>query len=311
MISASIGRFVISHKIIITALLFTCCLAQSAGAENRVLSIQSTTITPYEDALKGFQSTCSAPVDRFILSGMKGKDIVQEIRKASPSVILSIGMDALEKVKGIEDIPVVYMMTPGFKTIQESGKGTNFTGVRMNIAQEEQISIFLKAVPSIKTIGMIYNPDKTRYLAQRAVDACKKAGVNLIAKEVSDPRESPPAIKSMEGKIDGFWMLPDSSLFTSETIEYLFLFSIGNRVPILTFSEIYLDSGVLVSVGVDSFDMGAQAGSIAKEILAGKPPSSIPSVDAKKEVVSINVKTAEKLGIHIDEKLFSGAKFLK
>jgi putative tryptophan/tyrosine transport system substrate-binding protein len=311
MISVSIGRFVLRHKLILTSLLLACCLTPAVGAENRVLSIQSTTITPYEEALKGFQSTCSVPVDRFILSEMKGRDIVQEIKKASPSVILSIGMDALEKVKGIEDVPVVFMMTPGPKTIPESGKGMNFTGVRMNIAQEEQISLFLKAVPSIKAIGMIYNPDKTGYFAQRAIDACKKAGINLIAKEVSDPRESPPAIKAMEGEIDGFWMLPDSSLFTSETIEYLFLFSIGNRVPILTFSEIYLESGALISVGVDSFDMGAQAGSMAKEILAGKPPSSIPSVDAKKEVVSINAKTSEKLGIHIDEKLFSGARFIK
>jgi putative tryptophan/tyrosine transport system substrate-binding protein len=311
MISALIGRFVISHKLILTALLLAGWLAPAAGAENRVLSMQSTTITPYEEALKGFQSTCSAPIDRFILSEMKDKDILQETRKASPSMILAIGLDALEKVKGIEDIPVVYMMTPGPRTIPESGKGMNFTGVRMNIAQEEQISIFLRAVPSLKTIGIIYNPNKTKFIAQRAVDACKKAGVNLIAKEVSDPRESPPAIKAMEGKIDGFWMLPDSSIFTSETIEYLFLFSIGNRVPILTFSEIYLESGALMSVGVDSFDMGAQAGRMAKEILAGKPPSSIPPVDAKKEVVSINAKTAEKLGINIDEKLFSGARFIK
>jgi putative tryptophan/tyrosine transport system substrate-binding protein len=242
---------------------------------------------------------------------MKGKDVVRETRKASPSIILSIGMDALEKVKKIEDIPVIYIMTPGPRTIPESGKGMNFTGVRMNIAQEEQISIFLKAVPAIKTIGVIYNPDKTRQLAQRAIDACKKAGINLIAKELSDPRESPPAIKSMEGKVDGFWMLPDSSIFTAETIEYLFLFSIVNRVPILTFSEIYLESGALMSVGVDSFDMGAQAGRIANEILAGKPLSSYPPVDAKKEVISINTKTAEKLGIHIDEELFNGARFIK
>lgn len=311
MISASTGRFATGCKIILAALLITGFFAPHVGAENRVLSIQSSAISPYQDALKGFQSMCSAPIDRFILSEMKGKDIVHEIRKLSPSLILSVGMDALEKLRGIEDIPVVFIMTPGPRTIPESGKGMNFTGVRMNIAQEEQISIFLKAVPSIKTIGVIYNPDKARFFAQRVIDACKKAGVNLIAKEVSDPRESPPAIKSMEGKIDGFWMLPDSSIFTSETIEYLFLFSIGNRVPILTFSEIYLESGALISVGVDSFDMGAQAGRMANEILAGKPPSSVPSVDAKKEVISINAKTAEKLGIHIDERLFSGARFIK
>jgi putative tryptophan/tyrosine transport system substrate-binding protein len=311
MINASIDRLVKSYQFILIAFFLTGCFVPSVSAENKVLSIQSTTITPYEEAVKGFQSICNIQIERFVLSEMKGKDIIQEIRKDKPSVILAIGMDALEKVKGIDDIPVVFLMVTSPKTPPEPGKGANFTGVRMNVAQEDQLSIFLKADPIIKNIGMIYNPEKTGYLAQRAVEACKKAGVNLIAREIHDPKESPPAIKAMEGKIDGFWMLPDSSVFTSETIEYLFLFSIGNRIPILTFSEVYLESGALISVGVDSFDMGAQAGGIASEILAGKSLSSFPPVDARKEVISINMKVSEKLGIHINEKLFTDAKFFK
>jgi putative tryptophan/tyrosine transport system substrate-binding protein len=311
MICASIDRLVKSYQFILIAFFLAGCFVHSVSAENRLLSIQSTTITPYEEAVKGFQSICNVPIDRFVLSEMKGKDIIHEIRKNKPSIILAIGMDALEKVKVIENIPVVFVMITSPKTAPEPGKGFNFTGVRMNISQEGQLASFLKAAPSIKSIGMIYNPEKTGDLAQSAADACKKAGINLIAKEIHDPKESPPAIKAMEGKVDGFWMLPDSSVFTSETIEYLFLFSIGNKIPILTFSEVYLESGALISVGVDSFDMGAQAGGIASEILAGKSASSIMPVDARKEVISINMKVSEKLGIHINEKLFAGAKFFK
>jgi putative tryptophan/tyrosine transport system substrate-binding protein len=296
-------------QFIITALLITICLVPYSNAENKVLSVQSSSIKPYEDAITGFQSKCNLPIDRFVISEMNDKDIVQEIRKVGPSVILCLGMDALEKIKGINDIPVVYIMIPNSQAI--SLKGINFTGVRMNIAQEEQLFVFLKAVPSIKSIGLVYNPENTGYLAQRAIDACTKAGIKLIVKETHDPRETPRAIKAMVGKIDGFWMLPDSSVFTSVTTEYLFLFSIGNSVPVLTFSEIYLRSGALISIGVDPFDMGSQAGEMAQKILSGKPASSISPVDARKEVISINGKVSEKLGIHIDEKFFEGSKFLK
>jgi putative tryptophan/tyrosine transport system substrate-binding protein len=296
-------------QFIITALLFTICLVPCSNAENKVLSIQSTNIKPYEEAITGFQSTCNLPIDRFVISEMNGKDILREIRKARPSVILCLGMDALEEVKGINDIPVVYVMIPNSQAV--SLKGGNFTGVRMNIAQEEQLSVFLKTVPSIKSIGLVYNPENTGYLAQRAIEACAKAGINLIVQETHDPRETPRAIKTMAGKIDGFWMLPDSGVFTSETTDYLFLFSIGNRVPILTFSEIYVKSGALISIGVDAFSMGSQAGELAQKILSGKPASSIPPVDAQKKVISINGKVSEKLGIHIDEKSFEGSNLLK
>jgi putative tryptophan/tyrosine transport system substrate-binding protein len=305
---ASIDRFVKSCMILLMVVFLSGFLVPCVLAEKKVLTVQSSNITPYEDALKGFQSTFGLPFDRFVLSEMKGRDVVQIIRSVNPSIIISIGMDALEKVKGIEDIPIIYVMVTNTQSVY--GKG-NFTGIRMSVAQEEQLAFFLKAIPSIKNIGLLYNSDKTGYMAQKASEACKKAGINIISKEVHDPKECPAAIKSMAGKIDGFWMLPDSSVFTPETLEYLFLFSIGNKVPILTFSEIYLESGALVSVGVDPFDMGAQAGLAANEILEGKPVSSLAPVDARKEIISVNIKAAEKLGIHIDERSLNGARLLK
>jgi putative tryptophan/tyrosine transport system substrate-binding protein len=298
-----------NNILILTSLLVFFFNVSSVTAGDRILSIQSIDITPYQEALKGFQSVCSTDIERFIISEMKEKDIIKEIRKKNPSIILSIGMDALEKIKDINDIPVIYLMVPNPKPVSE--KTVNLTGVRMNIRQEDQISSFLKAVPSMKTIGLLYNPDRTGYLAQRAIDACKKAGVTPIGKEIRTSRDTPSAIKGLEGRIDGFWMLPDVTVFTSEGLEYLFLFSMKNKVPILTFSEVYLESGAMISIGVDSFDMGVQAGEMALEILSGRSVFEIQPADARKEVIMINLKVSGKLGIPIDEALFAKAKFFR
>jgi len=298
-----------NNILILTSLLIFFFNVSSVTAGDRILSIQSIDITPYQEALKGFQSVCSTDIERFIISEMKEKDIIKEIRKKNPSIILSIGMDALEKIKDINDIPVIYLMVPNPQPI--SDKAVNLTGVRMNIRQEDQISSFLKAVPSMKTIGLLYNPDRTGYLAQRAIDACKKAGVTPIGKEIRTSRDTPSAIKGLEGRIDGFWMLPDVTVFTSEGLEYLFLFSMKTKVPILTFSEVYLESGAMISIGVDSFDMGVQAGEMALEILSGRSVSDIQPADARKEVIMINLKVSGKLGIPIEEALFAKAKFLR
>jgi putative tryptophan/tyrosine transport system substrate-binding protein len=308
-LNRSICWFVKNTAVILFALLVSICLIPGVKAEDKILSIQSSTITPYEEAIRGFQSKCGVSIDRFIISEMKDKDIAKEIRKASPSIILAVGMDAIEKTKEIHDTPVVFMMMPN--TPSAVANAANFTGVRMNIPQEMQLLTFLKAFPEMKSIGLLYDPSRSGFIAEKAIAVCKKEGINVISKEIHSPRETPAAINEMKGRVDGFWMLPDPGVYTSETIEYLFLFSIGNRVPILTFSEMYLESGALISIGVDPFDMGSQAGEMALDLLTGKPVSAIPPVDARKEVVSINMKVSQKFGISIDEKLFIGAKFLK
>jgi len=297
------------HLFILTTLVFFFFTPAIVSAGERIISLQSINIPPYQEAIKGFQSVWDTDIERFVISESKEGDIVKEIMEREPAIILAIGMDALEKIKDIEDIPVIYLMIPNPDALTQ--KNRNITGVKMNIKQEDQVSLFLKAVPSMKNIGLLYTHEKTGHLAQRAVEACENAGINLIAKEIRSPRDVPSEIKGMEGRIDGFWMLPDVTVFSSEGIKYLFLFSMKNKVPILTFSEIHLESGALISIGMDPFDMGAQAGEMAQQMLKGKSVSDMPPVDARKALVSVNMKIAGKLGITIDTNLLPGAVFLK
>ena len=44
--------------------------------------------------------------------------------------------------------------------------------------------------------------------------------------------------------------------------EFPFLFFLENKIPILTFAEKYVEIGALISIGIDVFDMGRQAGEI-------------------------------------------------
>jgi putative ABC transport system substrate-binding protein len=114
----------------------------------------------------------------------------------------------------------------------------------------------------------------------------------------------------MKGKIDAFWMLPDLTAITPETVEYLLLFSLENTIPILTFAEKYVELGALMSVGIDAFDIGTQAGEMAENILSGRDVKNIQRVDARKAVISINLKVARKLGITIDEKVIRKARII-
>jgi len=101
----------------------------------------------------------------------------------------------------------------------------------------------------------------------------------------------------MKDTIDVFWMLPDLTVITPETVEFLLLFSFENKIPLFTFSEKYVEMGAFLSMDIDAFDMGRQAGEMASEILAGEDVKKIEQTYARKAIVSTNLLIARKLGI--------------
>ncbi len=279
-----------------------------AEARQEIVVIQSIKVKPYEEAIEGFKSVCNAKIKRLVVSELEGANVEKRINEIRPDMVLAVGMEALSRVKRIKNIPVVYLMVLNAQSILS---GENITGVSINISQEKQLTTLSKVLPDIKNIGLLYNPDGTGYLAKKAQAAAKKIGIKLIAKEVYNAREVPSLIMNMKGKIDLFWMLPDLTVITPETVEFLFLFSLENRIPILTFSEKYVELGALMSIGIDPFDIGSQAGEMANKILSGRDVKSVQRVDARKAVVSINLKVAKKLGITIDEKIIENARIIE
>jgi len=302
--SAVIKRFFIIVSLLIP---FIPCHALSE-ARQEIVAVQGMRVAPYEEAIKGFKSLCDATITRLVISELKGADVVEKIHEIRPDLVLAIGMGALSRVKAIHDIPVVYLMILDPRSILSGGR--NITGVSMNIPQERQLRTLSKALPDIKTIGLLYDPERTGYLAKGARNAAREIGLKLVANEVHRSREVPPLIEDMRGKIDVFWMLPDLTVITPETVEFLLLFSLENKIPILSFSEKYVELGALMSIGIDTFDMGCQAGDMAKAILSGRDVTNVQQVDARKAVMWINLKVARKLGITIDEKIIRKARVI-
>ena len=292
--------------IIILFSLSALMVAVTYGQE--VVAVQSARLSPYEEALKGFQSTCRANVTRIIISEQERNDVIKKIYEIDPDIIIAIGMDALTRVKSIRDISIIYLMVLDPQSILSGEE--NITGVSMNIPQERQLTTLAKALPGIKNVGLVYDPTMTGHLVERAREAAARIGLNLIAKEINHPGEAPSAIRSLEGKIDVLWMLPDKTVITDETVEFMLLFSIENMTPVFTFSDKYLESGALMSISVDPFDMGSQAGEMAKGLTSEKGAEGAGEMEARKGVITVNMKTARKLGITIDEKIIAGANII-
>jgi putative ABC transport system substrate-binding protein len=301
-----IFKFMIT-KIFTFFLIFVSCYG-SAEAGQRILVIQSLRVAPYEEALAGFKSACDAEIMQVVLSNQDKINPFQIIQADKPELILAIGMDALTKIKEIEDIPIVYMMVLNPQAITFGEK--NISGISMTLSPEKQITTLLEVLPAAKRVGTLYNPDRTGNFIKGAVTAANNMGISLLTEKVQNTKELPSALKNIQKKIDAFWMIPDITVYSPETIEFLLLFFLENQKPIIAFSEKYVELGAVMSISVDPLDIGKQAGEMAKAILSNGGKRDIQRIDARKEVIAINRKIAKKLGITIDEKVLAKAKLL-
>jgi len=292
-------------RFIIIGLLASCTLEigslGNAEGSEKVLVLQSVMIPPYEAVVQGFRSVCcNEPIERLAVHEQEPSDLLKHVRNSRPSLILAIGLEALRKAQDVKEIPVVYCMVLTSPS-HPLGNGINITGVSMNVPQEKQLGMFIDALPEVKRIGIVYSAGHTGRFAESACMAAKGKNITVVRKEVESSKEVAPAMEAMKGSIDAFWMLPDMTLINEVTVEYMLSFSMENHIPLLTFSNMYVEQGALMSIGVDTEDIGAQAGEMAKKILSGSAVKNVPPVEARKAVSHINLTVAKKLGVTLEK----------
>lgn len=272
----------------------------SNGYARELVVIKTSDIKPYNEVLKGFKSACNFDMKKLEPRELKSPEALRDINRKKPALILSIGLNALIMAKRIKDVPVVYAMVSNPQAVLSGEK--DITGVSMNIPAKVQLEAFLKFVPDTRKIGIIYNPENTANLFNEARTAANKFGVSVISKKVLDSKGVPAAINSMPGKIDSFWLLPDTTVVTPASIDYLLLFSYENKIPVLAFSDKYVEKGFFMSLNMDAQDIGIQTCEMVEKILNGTGIGKVPHASPRKVSLFLNMSTAKQFGISIKSK---------
>lgn len=263
-----------------------------------VLIVQSARIKAYDEVARGFRGVLERRVEQVSLADLDGEDLADIVRDVRPQVILAVGLDALREARKIRRIPVVYAMVLNPET--RSGGDDNVTGVGMKVPPERQLSLLKQALPAVKRIGLLYDPAKSGSFVRRAVNSAEELDISLVAREVRRRRDVPSLVDGMKGAVNAFLMLPDSTVITPQTLEFIPQLSVSSRIPVIAFSEQYLKSGALLAIGIDPVDIGRQAGELANRILAGTNARNIDPVEPRWAVVHINAKVAKQLGIVVN-----------
>ena len=265
----------------------------------------------YNIAVNNFQNMLDANYEIFSLEGDidKAEEIIPLIEELEPDLILALGSKAaISAQEHFNDIPIVFAMVVDYSSLTAD----NITGITMNVPLENQLSLLKLLVPTINTIGIIYNPKYTKDYVKNLTSAMDKFELQLIVEKVNKSDKVEKAFNKIKDDIDAFWLAPDLTIITKENFSMLVQKTQENNIPFVVLSSAFVRSGGFLSIAPNDESIGNQAAAIAKQIIRGKKPSEISISMPIGTLITVNLITAKNIGLDIPtEKLIFANEIIK
>lgn len=275
-----------------TLLLITAVLLMALpAAAAEVLVVQSVRSAMYDDALRAFRNACPADISTLVLSDYADPQLGRVIQEERPRLVVALGDGALASLRRVRQVPVLALIALGLSKPEHGAP--NITGVELFVRPDHYLCLFRKM--KARRIGVVYDPARTGWYLRLARVAARECGVELVLREVSDPRQAVGQLATLKGAVDALWLLPDATAVNRETLEGYFLFAQAQSIPVLSFSSGHLKLGALLTLEADRAEVGRQAGEMALQLLRGAHPGEVPVTSPRRVTVKANDAVAKRL----------------
>ena len=148
--------------------------------------------------------------------------------------------------------------------------------------------------PGKTRIGIIRGPTQSEAYMRKIEQAARQLGFALEIRDCPEAREVVKVLLAFQ-LVDFVWCLPDLELYNSATLKPLLIASITKKLPIIGFSEKFVEAGALFGGGPDFRDVGRQTADIALRVLRHQPLPA--NLEARKFHFSYNQRVARLVGI--------------
>jgi putative ABC transport system substrate-binding protein len=152
-------------------------------------------------------------------------------------------------------------------------------------------------------VGVLINPLNPVWRDYPDVlnDAARSLGIELVRAEARGAPEVDEAFAAMAARrVDGVFGLSDSTLIgASPTPKRILELLLSGRLPSISDDEDFAHEGGLLSLGSDAQARNRATAEYIHRILQGAKVAELPVVRPSNFILTVNLKTAQQLGITI------------
>lgn len=230
--------------------------------------------------------------------------LAAELVREKVDLIVATGDQAADAVRD-QRIPVVATTCQPFKAItQLVHEGRNLTGITCMTTElaPKRFELFKQAVPRARRLAVLHTPSQRYGGLEILHEQARAFGLVLEPVEVADAAALEGALASIaRNRPDGITHQPSQVL--ARDFQRIAEFALKEKLPMIgPFSELARFGG-LMSYGAAGPELPHTAADQTARILKGSKAREMPVEQAKRIVLTINLKTARALGITIPQLL--------
>jgi len=230
--------------------------------------------------------------------------LAEELVRAKVDLILAGGDVAGDSVRD-RNIPVVVTSCQPFEKISKLARdGMNLTGITCMTSElaPKRLEMFKQVVPRARRLAVLYSPH-LRYAGLETLhEQAKTFGLVLDMVPVPDAAALEGALASIaRNRPDGITHQP--SYVLNFEFKRIAEFALKEKLPLVGPFRELVAAGGLLAYGSAGPELAQTAADQTDRILKGGKAREMPVEQAKRIVLTINLKTAKALGITIPHAL--------
>jgi ABC-type uncharacterized transport system substrate-binding protein len=238
-------------------------------------------------------------------------ELAADLLRLNVDVIVTLGGTTRIAQSATRTIPIVMVeardpVEAGFVTslAQPGGNITGLAGLGAELSGK-RLEILKQVVPQLSRVALLLNPTlgSSAGNMRETQIAAQALGVALQVLEVRRPEDIEGAFAAVPQAGAGALLLLADPLVLEPHRHHVVALALQSRLPAIYPWRMYVEAGGLMSYGISLQEWYRRAATYVDKILKGAKPGDLPVEQPMQFECSINLKTAQALGITIPPSL--------
>ncbi len=234
-------------------------------------------------------------------------------RSYDPSVLLSkleadhVGLVIALGKRGLKvarELPSHFDILIGAVRATPGADGTVKGGITLTPDPDVMFRRLKTLAPEVRRVVVVYNPERSDWLIDRARRAASRQGLILEALSARDLKEAAPLYRDLIAEADpsyAVWLPQDRSTVDKSTILPMILEAAWDkRFVVFSSSLAHVSKGALFSLYPDNTAMGRSLGALATALVEKRGQGKADIVPLRDLQTAVNLRTAKRLGLRLN-----------